>query len=446
MKNLFKGYFKYLILGVLIIILSLIVRSNINKKERESSIIPEHLKGKQIVSFWMRDYIDSEARRYQVENYNRKNKDIYLDFKNYGSDYYNLLKTMITSKNKPDIFQYGYFEAIKDDQIMNLEDLDPDYIKDFGKDNIFYFEDRPIGIKLYGNNVKFIWNKEIFKKAGLDSEKGPKTWNEVIQYAEQIKKVMPDVVPFEFPIQTFSSFKMSIGLPSVNSGDVYSSFWNYKEGKYDFSSAKGILEVYHKMYEMGLIDDKFSKRDKMDIRRDLQSENIAMALSTFEDKNYFLTTVPLNFDLGISDIPKIKESDNNKRYYIDPFNFIVVNKNTKNKKEVIEVLKWITSENTNKEILKLNRVLPIGLKDKNVFQTITPLNAYNNCDNYVAEKNDPTVFMSYSEEDTLNLIYSAINGKKPIDKVVEELNKNFNYYMKTMVDREKFNFNKYIEK
>ena len=47
--------------------------------------------------------------------------------------------------------------------------------------------------KLYGvptNNetMAFIWNKDIFKKAGLDPDKPPATWDDVVKYSAQIKK------------------------------------------------------------------------------------------------------------------------------------------------------------------------------------------------------------------------------------------------------------------
>ena len=47
--------------------------------------------------------------------------------------------------------------------------------------------------KIYGvptNNetMAFIWNKDIFKKAGLDPENPPATWDDVVKYSAQIKK------------------------------------------------------------------------------------------------------------------------------------------------------------------------------------------------------------------------------------------------------------------
>ena len=45
----------------------------------------------------------------------------------------------------------------------------------------------------------FMWNKEIFQKAGLDPEKPPKTWDELVSMAKQIQDKVPGVAGVGFP-------------------------------------------------------------------------------------------------------------------------------------------------------------------------------------------------------------------------------------------------------
>ena len=44
------------------------------------------------------------------------------------------------------------------------------------------------GIPTNNETMAFIWNKQIFKDAGLDPEKPPATWEDVVKYSGQIKK------------------------------------------------------------------------------------------------------------------------------------------------------------------------------------------------------------------------------------------------------------------
>ncbi|GEM_PF-314770 len=45
----------------------------------------------------------------------------------------------------------------------------------------------------------FVWNKDLFRKAGLDPEKPPKTWDEMISMAKQIQDKVPGVSGIGFP-------------------------------------------------------------------------------------------------------------------------------------------------------------------------------------------------------------------------------------------------------
>ena len=224
--------------------------------------------------------------------------------------------------------------------------------------------------------------------------------------------------------------KAVIGEPSLIDGTIYTSFWDYKQGKYDFSASKRILEVYKKMYDLGIIPEDFMEKDKKQVRRDFYFKESAMYLSTFEDKNNFYNAQPLDFPIGVEDIPKFNINDKAVRHYVDPFTYIVVNKETKEKDSVEKFLQWIVSDQVNREIMQLNKGLPLLLDNKDVNLGENPLNKYNDSDNYVVEKYDPTVFITYSQTGTLDEIYSAITGKKSIDEVISNLNKYYEEFTK----------------
>ena len=57
----------------------------------------------------------------------------------------------------------------------------------------------------YSDIRLMIWSKDVFKKAGLDPEKGPATWDELFTDAKAIKDKVPGVVPVEFPAKSEES-------------------------------------------------------------------------------------------------------------------------------------------------------------------------------------------------------------------------------------------------
>lgn len=61
------------------------------------------------------------------------------------------------------------------------------------------------GVWAYSDIRLFIWNKDVFKAAGLDPEKAPATWQDVMDDAAAIKAKVPGVSPVAFPAGSFEA-------------------------------------------------------------------------------------------------------------------------------------------------------------------------------------------------------------------------------------------------
>jgi multiple sugar transport system substrate-binding protein len=61
------------------------------------------------------------------------------------------------------------------------------------------------GVWAYSDIRLFIWNKDVFRKAGLDPEKAPATWQDVLDDAAAIKAKVPGVSPVGFPAGSFEA-------------------------------------------------------------------------------------------------------------------------------------------------------------------------------------------------------------------------------------------------
>ncbi len=401
--------------------------------------------GKTTVSVWLKDSTEVETRRNQIERYNDENKDnIFINLKVEGKSYDNLLKTALATSDKPDIFEYGYSDLYKYDRIMDMEQFGLDIDK-IGKENFLYYKKKPMGVKILGNNVKLVWNKEMLEGAGIDPESEPKTFDELLNYGIKIKKAYPDVVPFEFPATTIGELQISIGEMSVNKGSIYTTFWDYKTGRYNFDYSKDILNIYSKMYSLGLIDKDFADKDKGNVRRDFASKKTAMIISTFEDKNYFDNVMPLDFPMGISSLPKIDLNDSEDYFYTENYSCLVVNSDVENKDKaaIRKVYEFFLQPDINNQVLATKKALPIFIDKK--LQENDVYKEYNNDKNFRNELFDPTSFISYKEKVTRQLFYEAIRGKQKVDIVIKKLNANYAAYCKFMKDNYSFDFSEFRE-
>jgi multiple sugar transport system substrate-binding protein len=404
-------------------------------------------KGKTIVSVWLKDSPAADTRRYQIEKYNEENKDnIFISLEIEDESYSNLLKTALATSDKPDIFEYGYSELYRYEKIMDMQQFGLD-INKIGEENFLYYKKKPMGVKILGNNVKLIWNKEMLKGAGIDPESQPKTFEELLAYAIKIKKAYPNVIPFEFPATTIGELQISIGEMSVNKGSIYTTFWDYKKGNYNFDYAKDILNIYSKMYSLGLICEDFADKNKVMLRSDFASQKTAMIISTFQDKNYFDNIMPLDFSIGISNLPKIDLKDSQNYYYTENYSCLVVNKDVENedkdKVAIKKVYQLFLEPEINNQLLATKKALPIFM-DKKV-QEKDIYREYNNDTNFRNELFDPTPFINYKEKVTRQLFYEAIMGKQKVDNVIKKLNSNYASYCKFMKDNYSFDFSEFRE-
>lgn len=411
-------------------------------KDREDEL----KEGKTIVRVWSNDLNTIPARRYQVKNYNRLNKDnIYIDFGGIGNDYDNLLSLTLSSKNWPDIFEYSSIAQIKTNNIIDLNSAGIN-LSNIDKDSLVYFNGKPIGTRINEQNVKLVWNKEIFKKAGLNPDISPKTWEDVYEYCKIIKEKL-NIVPFEFSLENYEDLQMAIGEPCVSGNDIYTTFWNYKNGEYDFSSAKGILSVYKKMFEEGLIDKNFDQFTKSDIMTDFYSGRTAMFISSFNDKNVFNNVLPLDFDMGISDLPTLERNVEKNYYFITSKRFLVINSNSiedKSKSEAVKkVYEWLISKEVNNQLVKTDRAMSKLASDYSSNSYL--YSEYNNIKKFKYEQYDPTIFVSRDANKTKNLYIEAIKGEKSIEDVIEELNSNYKRYWDFSVKVNKLNSNDYVD-
>lgn len=437
----------YSLMVVLLLFISAIYRCEFYKSYSSDKKISLKLKNKTIVRLWLKKSNISPARKYQIEKFNKNNKDnIYIILTEYKEDYYNAIRTTLASgEDAPDIFQYGFTTLTLNDQIASLDSINFDKNK-IDNSTIVKYKDMPLGVKLTDTNVKMVWNKELFKKAGIDPEKPPKTWDDIINYSLIIKRKIPGITPFAFPLEKADDMKISIGEPSVNLGNIYTSFWNYKKGEYDFSYARDILNIYNNMYKLNLISNNFDENSRKDIRSQFSEGNVAMMISTFQDKKYFSDVVPLNFQMGIEDIAQVDKENKNVYYYVKNNNFLVINKESvkdeKKKEAIKKVYEYMLSEDVNKQILETKNELPVNLKTTKIKNDI--YTEYNDISKFQNESYDPTLFLARdSEAYEIKLITDAIKGKSTVNSSIEKLNEKYKYYCNFVVDKQKFDFNYY---
>jgi multiple sugar transport system substrate-binding protein len=423
----------YSVVVAVILITSLIYRVTAFNQKINNTGLPDYAKNRKVVSVWIKESFYADELKQKVDEYNKNNKDnIYVDFKTINWDYYNLLRLSLQTKDKPDIFQFGFYDLLKKGEIYTMEELGID-TNSIPENNLFNYQGKVVGVKISGTNVKLLWNKEILKKSGINPDVAPETWEQVMEYSKKIKAAFPDVTPLEFPAAGYYDLKVSIGEPSVNLGPIYTSFWNYERGAYDFSYAKDIIKFYNKMYNMKLIPEDFALKDKKAVREDFANKKAAMIISTYEDKGYFTGNLPLSFDVSVFNLPKINKGDTQNYYYVQDVNALVANKNDENREEIKKVYKWLLDLVFKKDLVKASR-------DRSVYP------GYEEVANFKFEEKDPTQTLEFNQKPINDLLHEGIKGTKNVDDVIKGLNNYLSEYCSEVNKLEPGYFENYVDK
>jgi multiple sugar transport system substrate-binding protein len=76
-----------------------------------------------------------------------------------------------------------------------------DYFDDLSRAHIEAgtYEGRIYGLPLLAEGSVLVWNKDLFRQAGLDPEQGPTNWAEIEQFAEAITALGDDIYGYYFP-------------------------------------------------------------------------------------------------------------------------------------------------------------------------------------------------------------------------------------------------------
>ena len=200
-----------------------------------------------------------------IETFNKENPDIEVVEK-FNPDMYkgltqNLQAAMASGKN-PDVVQMGYSylnyagENLKYDDIQELINTqmpeDKNFIQDNFLPNIISLattdDGKQIGVPYSVSVPVLYYNPEIFKQAGLDPNKPPRTWQEVTQYAQIIKEKTSNV---GFFMQEYADNWAQQALIESNGGKMLAKKDNKTVAAFDSPEAAQAYQVIADMVKAG---------------------------------------------------------------------------------------------------------------------------------------------------------------------------------------------------
>ncbi|MBB3594141.1 multiple sugar transport system substrate-binding protein [Rhizobium sp. BK529] len=156
------------------------------------------------IEMWVRSGI-GDAFKKVVESYNASHENQVVATEVPFGELVQKYATAIAGGQAPDALSMdliytpafaaaGQLEDLTDwaKSLPYFNSLSPSHVK------LGTYQDKIYGLPLSVETSVFAWNKDLYKKAGLDPEKAPTTWEEIEANAEKIRKLGDDTYGFYF--------------------------------------------------------------------------------------------------------------------------------------------------------------------------------------------------------------------------------------------------------
>ncbi len=196
------------------------------------------------------------------------------------------------------------------------------------------------GVPLDVNNMQFIYNKDLFQKAGLDPDNPPKTWNEFIEAGKKLKAA--NIVPFATGIGSWvqNSLTEQYQYAYMDKQTLSDS----RTGKITYKAAgmENVLNMVAEMRDAKMFADGVATMDLPTAEQMFVNGQVAMIYDGSWAIGVFSSMNPDFKNYGVFFPPKDERAKNDPLIPGGIGAYFTVSKNSENAQDVVDFLKWLT--------------------------------------------------------------------------------------------------------
>lgn len=389
---------------------------------------------KVVLNFWEFS-VGEELMRFLLDKFQKQNPDIEVKVQQLSWDYgFEKIVLSVAANNAPDICELGTDWVPKFSSSGVLLDVTED-MADI-KDKYLLWEPVTYKGRLYGapwlagTRVLF-YNRGLFFKAGLNPDKPPATWDELLFAAKKIKEMGEDMYGFGiFAAEPYAPWQEFLPFAWGNGGDVLSP--DMSECILNSQAVLEAMEFYNRLKPYSMVDRQ------PQVNMHFANGKVGMQISGFWNFNLIPRHNPsLNF--GVALLPKPSAAKGFSAAFAGGEVFVIL-KNSKHPKEALKLVKFLMEEENTLEIVKVQRnVVPTYKASINHSYYQTHPNErifFQQMLTAVAPPNHPN-WVSIQEEITNAIEKVAVGGMAP-KRALDEAAIRINSILKEQVKKDRF--------
>ena len=280
--------------------------------------------------FWDSAVMEPMIREFEIRNPGIKVEVEQLTWKS-GLE---KIQAAVASGTQPDLCELGSTWVPRFSYEGVLEDLTPVYTEiadSFIMWESAVWKDRVYGLPWVQGSRALFYNTDLFTRAGLDPDRSPQTWDELLDAARRIDGLPGDVSGFGLNLgERYVLFKKFMAFAWGNGGSVFAA-----DGSVVFDSAENLeaLEFYRELA-------KYSLKEKQEVLDHFfKSGQLGMQISgAWNLKNYAIEAPGLKYRIAL--VPK-PAGDRGEHASFAGAEMLVVFKSSARKADAIKLARFL---------------------------------------------------------------------------------------------------------
>lgn len=379
-----------------------------------------------------------------IDKFNKEQNDAEAAYEFYGENYANVVQMAIAANSAPEVFEASTGLTVvglaKNGSIVPIDDIWNDALKkqmhpDTVKPKDFYYQGKLYSIPVRISAYRLLYNKDVFKKAGLDPQKPPKTLEEMRDMAKKITDAgKGEFYGFGLPVgvgqiweRVIDPINMAMGV-----GDRYG--WNSKTGKYDFASNKKLFNYYVQLMKDGSLFPGSLTLGIDPLRANFSQGKVGMYIDGNWMVGNYSVQMKTTADWDVAPLPVFEGSTAGKYWAEGGVNWVV------GKSNKVEAAKkfyttWATSQDLANKFMPAPRTVLAANKEENLPVKDLGLKGIKysfDTSDLVIPTFEPHKFITLQGDDRnkvlTNLFAKAADTKdisKELDAAIDDLNKRY---------------------
>ncbi|WP_438445459.1 ABC transporter substrate-binding protein [Gorillibacterium sp. sgz5001074] len=316
------------------------------------------------LTYWTGDRGAADHVKAEVAKYNAENKDnIEVEVTIMADNYDQSVDVAFASNQAPDIIKMSNSNFPSFTKKGYLEPLDsymtPDFKKRFEKQLLEggnQIDGKTYSLPNYGITWRLIYNVDLFEKAGI--KEPPKTLKELVETAKKLTEAGKATGAYGFAgnFKNNGGYARSANPIVAMSGGTLDGF-DFKTGKFDFTSHKPMLEALRQMRKDGSMLPGVEQLDIDPLRAQFAEGKIGMYINHASEPGVYKNQFPAKIKWSAAQLPTFDGTVKGAAPFSNATVWLGISSSSKQKDKAWKFLQYMYSP----EVLKSYQEDSVGI-------------------------------------------------------------------------------------